>query len=130
MKRLCLMAVVGGLALTACGGGNIEGTSWTLETLDGGAILTGSAINLSFSSDTARGSGGCNEYFGGYETSGDSISFGPLASTERSCGQGLDQQEVAYLAALQSAEAYQVSGDRLEISHSGGTLVFAATAAS
>ena len=91
------------------------------------SLLTGSGITLSFSADTARGSGGCNEYFGDYQTSGESITIGPLASTRRACGQGLDEQEFVYLSALEGAETYEASDDRLEIDYPGGTLSYIAS---
>ena len=85
--------------------------------------------NLSFDDDAAvSGQGGCNQFFGDYQVEGDSISFGPLGSTLMSCGEQLDQQEFAYLSALQEAETYQMSSDRLEITYPTGVLAFAASA--
>ncbi|MFQ5968184.1 MAG: META domain-containing protein [Acidimicrobiia bacterium] len=126
-RLLIVAATLGAFAGSACGGGgSVEGTAWVLESMGTDPLLTGSVVTLSFSSDTARGSGSCNEYFGEFETEGDSIMFGPLASTHKACGEALDQQEFAYLSALQSAETYEVSEGRLTIDYPGGVLSFAA----
>ena len=68
------------------------------------------------------GSAGCNNYMTTYTIEGDIISFGPAATTRKACGdpEGIMEQESAYLAALESATAYQIKGNTLELTGTDG----------
>ena len=118
-------------------------TRWTLESygpLDSQAtVLEGSEVSARFDSGkrTVTGSAGCNTYSGSYEAGDDTLSVGPLASTEMYCmgpdpddedyGRGLMDQESAVLQTLGAAERYEVSDGRLRVDSSDGRrLVFAA----
>jgi len=107
----------------------LEGTLWSLTSFaDAGAVkslLVGTEITVQFAGGEVKGTAGCNNYFGGYELDGDSISFGYLASTMMMCEEGVSQQEMEFLTAMQTARSFQISGDQLEVVHEGGTLIFA-----
>lgn len=112
----------------------LENSKWTL-TLFGAPdaetpVVTGSTITLAFDANgQAGGSSGCNTYGGSYEVQGDQVVFGELGSTLMACAdQGLMDQEMAYLAALQSTGRFEVNGDTLKIWHGNedGVLIFAA----
>jgi hypothetical protein len=78
-------AVVWGAADSGGGdGGTLAGTSWTLTDLDSGGV-TGTAPTLELTETDVSGTGGCNTFSGTYTTDGDTISFGPLASTMMAC---------------------------------------------
>jgi heat shock protein HslJ len=107
-------------------------TAWQLESwISGGeasAPVADSLITLEFSADgRVGGTGGCNRYGGTY-TAGDEggLTLSALFSTRRACmGDGLMQQEQAYLAALETATAYAISGAQLTITYGDGdALVF------
>jgi heat shock protein HslJ len=107
-------------------------TAWQLESwISGGeasAPVADSLITLEFSTDgRVAGTGGCNRY-GGTFTAGDegTLTVSALFSTRRACmGDGLMQQEQAYLAALETATAYAISGAQLTITYGDGdALVF------
>lgn len=107
--------------------------AWQLTemvNLDGtiGAPLAATAPTLAFEDDTAVGNASCNRYFGSYDLDGSSIAFGPLASTEMFCGEpGIMEQEMAYLTALQSVDAWAVDDETLTFSSGGApVLVYAA----
>ncbi len=52
-------------------------------------VAEGIKITATFNPDgTVNGSGGCNNYTGGYTLAGDQISVGPLASTMMFCETG------------------------------------------
>jgi heat shock protein HslJ len=69
------------------------------------------------------GNAGCNNYNGPYEIDGDSISIGPLAGTKMACSSDeLSKQETDYLAALELAESFTVTGNRLDLLREGGTI--------
>ena len=67
------------------------------------------------------GRAGCNTYSAGYRASGNSLSVDPPIATLMMCETpaGVMQQEQQYLAALQSAGTFQISGNQLQI-RSGG----------
>jgi heat shock protein HslJ len=111
-------------------------TEWTLTSLGGRSLIEGTHISLSFEEGYLGGSMTCNGYGGGpdggrYTASDDgSLTLPrPLAATVQLCSSpdGIMEQEEAYIEALQSAAAYRVSGDRLEIDDAATatTLVFA-----
>ena len=125
-----LMAVI----LAACSpAGGLDATSWKLESYadDGGVmldVLPESVVTLDFQATQVSGSAGCNNFSGPYQTSGSAIEFGPLATTRKMCNEprGIMEQETAYLAALEAADEYDLSRNRLEIKDDQGdvSLVF------
>jgi heat shock protein HslJ len=72
-------------------------------------------LTADFAGDRISGSGGCNRFNGGFETKGDRLSIGPLASTFMACEPPAMNQETKYLMALQGAQRYEVNGDGLQI---------------
>jgi heat shock protein HslJ len=94
-------------------------------------MIADSKVTLNFGADgQVSGNAGCNNYSGGYETSGDQLKVGPLASTMMACDKpaGVMEQEQLYLAALQNAAIYEISGDTLTIRDTGGATQVLATA--
>lgn len=101
---------------------SLVNTSWIVSSLYVNQVpLPGSSLTAFFGgSSSFSASGGCNTYSGAYTVSGSSISIGPLAGTQMSCGEDLDTQEQVYLSALQSATSYAISGSQLMLYDSGG----------
>lgn len=99
----------------------LAGTDWRLVSLgpSGGeaSLVAGTTVTLKFGEDgRASGSTGCNSYSGTYQVRGDTISFGRLISTRRAClDQNANQQEQRFLAALEAANRFRLSSDRLTI---------------
>lgn len=87
-------------------------------------------LTASFADDRVSGSGGCNRFMGGYQTEGNQLSIGPLASTFRACEETVLNQEVRYLAALQGVQRYEVDDQGLalfyETEQGSGVLRFTA----
>ena len=111
------------------GGAALDGTRWTLATLNGSAPVAGSIVTLSFANgNQASGNGGCNSYGGTYTATGDgTISFMDIASTLMACADAdITAQETAYVQALREAALYRVTDGRLEILNAADapTLVF------
>lgn len=108
---------------------SLAGTEWRLVSLGpSGAetdVVQGTTVTIRFGEDgRAGGSTGCNSYGGTYEVRGDTISFGRLISTKRAClDQNANEQERRFLAALEAANRFRVSGDRLTISDRGRTVL-------
>jgi heat shock protein HslJ len=74
---------------------------------------------------TLSGSAGCNNYTAAYEVDGDKITIGPAITTRMFCGdpEGIMDQEMQYLAALDMVTAYQFEDDRLILMDSEGRRV-------
>ncbi|HAE59481.1 MAG TPA: hypothetical protein DCG54_08235 [Anaerolineae bacterium] len=125
-KLISLFALVLALALTACSAGastlDLKGTSWALVEISGQPVVAGSSPTLSFEEEQAGGSGSCNSFGGEYTLDNGKLTFGPLMSTMMYCKDTMEQ-ETAYLAALQSAAAYQMEDGRLLILDAEGVVV-------
>ena len=99
----------------------LTGTEWRLVSLGpAGAetdVVAGTTVTLNFGDDgRASGSTGCNSYSGTYQVRGDNLSFGRLVSTRRAClDQNANQQEQRFLAALEAANRFRLSSNRLTI---------------
>jgi heat shock protein HslJ len=121
------------VAYTASEPTPLVGTRWALTGYDNGtggfsSVIRGTEITATFAQEGAvTGSAGCNSYNGAYEAEdatspAGSISIGPVASTMMACPapEGIMEQETAYLAALQSATAYEIQGDELTLTGAEG----------
>ena len=99
----------------------LTGTEWRLVSFGpAGAeadVIAGTTVTLKFGGDgRASGSTGCNSYGGTYQVRGDNVSFGRLISTRRAClDQNANQQEQRFLAALEAANRFRLSSNRLTI---------------
>ena len=136
----CLRAaavVLAGVALSSCGTatgtvgptGTLIGPTWRLVSIEGQAAVPGTHVTAVFGDDDrVAGSAGCNRYQGAAVVRGETLAMSPtMATTMMYCGAlGVMPQEQAYLAALQKATAYRISGTRLEMGPAPGvvTLVF------
>jgi heat shock protein HslJ len=94
--------------------------SWTVTGYYTGDAIQGvmgdTPLTADFEGLTVSGDGGCNGFNGPFETGRDTISIGPLQSTLRACEDPeLQTQEQQYFAALELAERFRVTGDRLEL---------------
>jgi heat shock protein HslJ len=114
----------------------LTGTLWKVTNYNNGkqavvGLVTGTDISLRFGADgQVSGNSGCNTYSGGFESSGDKLKVGPLASTRLFCDKpaGVMEQEQQYLAALQNAATYEIIDDRLTIRDASGAMQVIATA--
>jgi heat shock protein HslJ len=87
------------------------------------SVAIGSTLTAEFTKTMVSGESGCNTFSGGYTTSGDTIDIGPLASTLRACADpAVSTQEQQYLAALELATTFRVTGTRLDLFRNGGTI--------
>lgn len=89
----------------------LAGTQWqVVEWADRPSAPITAALTANFS-DQGRlsGSGGCNNFLAPYQTTGDVLTIGLIASTLRACIIDVSQQESAYFAALQNVRRYQIN---------------------
>jgi heat shock protein HslJ len=89
------------------------------------SVIIGTEITANFGEDgTLSGSAGCNNYNATYEVDGDNISIGPAAATRMFCPEpdGVMEQEVQYLAALETVATYLIEVDKMEMRTAEGAL--------
>ena len=107
---------------------SLEGTSWTVTHIVGKTAIDGSEPSIAFDDGRAAGTTGCNRWFSAYEVDGDTISFGMAGSTMMMChGDGVMEQEQAFLRTLELVETFEVADEALSLSGSEGTVLLAAT---
>jgi heat shock protein HslJ len=86
------------------------------------SVVGGVTLTAEFDANNIAGNTGCNSFNGPYRVDGDSIEIGPLASTRAACpNEELQQQEQAYLAALELAKTFEITGNRLDLLRPGHT---------
>lgn len=99
------------------------GTTWEVVSYSDAATtvatpINGTKLTALFGVDSqVTGSGGCNNFSGGYQIDGNQIKIGQLAATMMACPEppGAMNQEATYLASLQQAVRFQVTGSKLEL---------------
>ena len=104
-------------------------TLWQLTGYNNGkggfvSVLADAEVTAVFGEDgTLSGSAGCNNYTAGYQVERSDISIGPIAATQKMCAEpeGIMEQEIQYLTALESATTYQIRGEQLELLNAEGT---------
>jgi heat shock protein HslJ len=104
---------------------SLEGAPWKLVSYadaEGNmqAPLPGTEITIEFLEGNVAGNSGCNNYFGSYEVAGAELSIGLIGSTMMACPDAVMSQETAYLAALEGAASYRITGDELQIAGADG----------
>ena len=98
----------------------LDGTSWTLTTLNGQPALQDTTVTLNFVAGKAAGSDGCNNYNGSYTADGTHIKFSQMAATMMACPEPIMKQATAYQQALGQAATYQADAKQLSLSDAGG----------
>jgi len=98
---------------------SLADTYWKLLELDGKAISTPEGMreaHVIFASAESRADGfaGCNNFFGGYQVDGESLTFSARGSTRMACPEGMDTEQ-AFLGALGKTTRYKISGQFLQI---------------
>lgn len=94
------------------------GTQWRLTDIGGAPALADTPVTLEFRfGQQVVGSGGCNRYRGSYTLlTGTGLNFAPLISTMMACaGEGVSEQETAFLSALQTTAYYEMQGEQLTL---------------
>ena len=121
MRSLFVLLLLIAVPAIVQGQSGLAGTEWRLVSFGpSGAevdVVQGTTVTANFGEDgRVGGSTGCNNYGGTYEVRGDTISFGRLISTRRAClDQNANEQERRFLAALEAASRFRLSGGRLTI---------------
>ena len=107
----------------------LAGTEWQLVSLgppgSEANVVPGTTPSANFGEDgRVGGSTGCNGYGGTYEVRDETISIGRLVSTRRAClDQNANEQERRFLAALEGANRFRLTSNRLSIFSDRGRTV-------
>lgn len=101
----------------------LDGTVWLLESLRGQAAQLGSSVSLYFENGQAKGSAGCNSYFGPYvEEQAGQIHLKQVMLTKRLCQPPeLMEQERRFAEALKAAASFTLTGGRLTLQDRAGS---------
>jgi heat shock protein HslJ len=78
---------------------------------------------LTTKGNRVRGFTGCNRLMGVFAQDGDSISFKGLATTKMACSPPLNNQESAFLRALEATTRLHIAGDSLELRDASGKVL-------
>ena len=111
--------------------GDPRGSAWLLTELRGAAPAAGTAVTATFGTDgRVAGSAGCNHYGASFTLAGDSLTISDPMSTAMACmGEGIMEQESAFLRALADVRTYRSTHELLELRDDAGAaiLTFAVT---
>jgi len=104
-----------------------EGVEWRLLALGGMTVpaLAGGrqpSLRLDPAKRQANGFAGCNNFFGGYELSGATLKFGPLAATRKACPEAESSVETRYFQALERTRGWRLEGGELLLVDNGAVL--------
>jgi heat shock protein HslJ len=106
----------------------LEGVTWTLVSYGSPdaptVVIVEAPITATFSENGISGSAGCNTYSGPFQFANDTLTVGPIVSTEIACAEAVNAQETAYLNALVTASTFQITDGQLQIFYDGGVLIF------
>lgn len=100
----------------------LTGRDWMLMRLEGEEVAPlsdGRRPNLRFEADRVHGFAGCNRLTGGYRIEGTGLEFAQLAMTRMACAEGMDLEQ-RFSAVLERVTGYELAGDRLVLSDTGG----------
>lgn len=97
----------------------LEGPRWVVTDIQSGSTVSsvpaGATAALTFDGGTVAVEAGCNSGSGSYKVSGDTIVFGPIATTMKLCADDVMALETAVLTTLRGTATYTIDGDQLRL---------------
>ncbi|PWG18649.1 META domain-containing protein [Salibaculum griseiflavum] len=85
----------------------LAGAEWRIEDVMGGGVIDAAEVTIAFDGKgRVSGRAACNRYFGGYELTGEGVSFGQMASTQMACAPALMDLERKMLEALGQVQRF------------------------
>lgn len=95
----------------------LENTRWALLELNGKSVTVevndkAPYLELNAKKASAYGFGGCNRFFGTYQSSGRSLTLGALGATRMACPEGMDQEQELFTV-LGTVTRYEIHGSKL-----------------
>lgn len=110
---------------------SLTGTRWAATGVNNGreavvSVLAGTELTAEFGDDgSVAGSAGCNRWRAQATVAGDTLRISPPIATKQQCVQpeGVMEQEVAFLRAIETASVYRIDGNAMEWRTATGALV-------
>lgn len=103
------------------------GGPWFIEYIEDRPVIDRSPANIEFGEDgQVSGSSSCNRFTGSYETTGNALKIGPLATTRRACIDALGEQEQRFLASIAKVSQWTMENGLLILSDEAGRELFRA----
>ena len=102
----------------------LEGQTWMLDRLGSEPVTV--PVSATFEGDTVTGAAPCNSYRGLFAQADGKLSFGPLATTRRTCPQ--QPLEDRFLAAMGKVAGVRFTAAQMDLLDEAGTplMVFVA----
>jgi heat shock protein HslJ len=101
---------------TVLGAQYLIGSEWELTDLAGTPVLEDRTPTMAFlEPGRVSGTGSCNRYSGAADIGDGTLRVGQLASTRMACAKEVDDQEKAFLNALQNARQIELVGGVLVV---------------
>ncbi len=98
--------------LAGCGGEAVDlltGPEWVVEDIDGAGIPDGARVTLEFLPEgRVAGTGGCNRYNAAFTLTGETLGFGPAASTMMACAEALMDLEQRFHTTLAAVNRFEI----------------------
>ena len=107
----------------------LQGVNWNVTAFNNGrqavvSPLVGTTLTMTFDKGLVHGSSGCNTYRAAYTSEGNRFSIAPAVTTRKACpAEGVMQQEREFLASLESAKRWTISGGMLDVHRADGERV-------
>jgi heat shock protein HslJ len=120
LATMTIAAAIGVGSLVAQDTAPLTG-QWAVEIIGGVGVGADSRAALTFAADGAvSGSGGCNRLMGRAGISGQTIKFGPLATTRMACSAAVMAMERKLLDAFTATRSYHIAGSLLTLHDASG----------
>jgi heat shock protein HslJ len=124
VARGTLAGLVALLAMAGASAAPLAGSEWWPTEVEGEARPGTGESFVRFESDgKVAGHGGCNRFFGSYDTSGDQLQIGALGATRRACAGATGEDEQRFLGALQKTHRYERDGIELTLFDESGAVL-------
>ncbi len=87
-------------------------SEWWVEDILCGGVVDRSRTTIQFAENQrVAGNSGCNRYMGGYQLTGEKLSFGVLAGTMMACPEALMNQEQRFHQAMTQVKQWRIDPD-------------------
>jgi len=103
---------LGADVVTGCGGDSrdlLTGRTWVVSRIGGDDVAQDVGITLAFdNAGRVAGAGGCNQWFAGYDLTGEGLRIGQVGATMMACADPLMDHERRFFAALDLVSGFTV----------------------
>lgn len=104
-----------------CGGDPkslLTGGEWIVETIGGEPVVAESKATILFMEEgQVAGNASCNRFVGGYQLTGEGLSFSQMGNTMMACEEALSRQEARFLELLQAVFRFEISPEGRLVLH-------------